>query len=396
VSLPARIVLSAEAQLQLTKVQPGQVHEHLTSAAKAQILAWAANSVEAEQQERMARDGLLEALVSTQEERVENLQVIFRLGNSSSIDRRLAYWDLKRKRLFVEGIDEDPEVLRQAVAETVAKGPMQNRPYRHIESFIFQVLCSDAARARRFISKRDWSIPQQARSLLGDAHPGSLTATRGVEDEQAASDATIPAGAAADATRELDYGTELEGVFQRPGATDSVVGGERDGPTPVPRPSHRRERTFAEIESDRSHEPMREERVFEVLRQEWECPDPVIRQQLIEEYQGRCQICKAGFPKRNGEPFFISKYLVSRTKARTIDRLGNVLCLCPTCAAKFQHGAVEMQDPLTQILRLRTRAEGGKGDLALSFLLCGQECHILFSDRHLIDLQELLKTLQSK
>jgi len=109
-----------------------------------------------------------------------------------------------------------------------------------------------------------------------------------------------------------------------------------------------------------------------------------------------CQICEAGFPKRNGEPFFISKYLVSRTKARTIDRLGNVLCLCPTCAAKFQHGAVEMHDPLTQILRLRTRAEGGKGDLALSFHLCGQECRIHFSDRHLIDLQELLKTLQSK
>lgn len=369
---------------------------YLTSAAKAQILAWAGNSVEAEQQERMAREGLLKALISTQEERVENLQVIFRLGNSSSTDRRLAYWDLKRNRLFVEGIDEDPEALRQAVAETVAKGLMQNRPYRGVESLIFQVLCSDTAHARLFVSKRDWAIPPQAKSLLGDAHPSTPTPTPSVDDEPAGSNATVPAETAADATHDLDYRTELESVFQRHGATGSPVDEERHGPTPVSQPLHRRERTSAEIESDRSREPAREDRVFEVLRQEWECPDPVIKQQLIEEYQGRCQICNAGFPKRNGEPFFISKYLVSRTKARTIDRLGNVLCLCPTCAAKFQHGAVEMQDPLTQILRLRTRAEGGNGDLALSFHFCGQECRIVFSDRHLIDLQELIKTLQRK
>src|SRR5207237_565327 len=108
---------------------------------------------------------------------VENLRVIFRLGNSSSIDRRLAYWDLKRKRLFVEGMDEDPEALRQAVAETVAKGLMQNRPYRNSESFIFQVLCSDESRARRFISRRDWSIPLNAKSLLGDASPDTTTPT---------------------------------------------------------------------------------------------------------------------------------------------------------------------------------------------------------------------------
>lgn len=366
---------------------------YLTSAAKAQILAWVANSAEQEQQERMAREGILEALIGTQEESVENLQLIFRLGNSSSIDRRLAYWDLKRKRLFVEGIDEDPEALRQAVAETVAKGLMQNRPYRNAESFVLQVLCSDAARARRFISKRDWSIPPDAKSLLGDARANTSILTPDANGEQAASDSTEQEKETSDSIRDLDYGSELESVFKRPDAAESIVAGGREGPPPVSRPSHRRERTSAEIESALSNEPAREERAFEVLRQEWECPDPVIREQLVEEYQGRCQICKAGFPKRNGEPFFISKYLVSRTKARAIDRLGNVLCLCPTCAAKFQHGGVEMQDPFTQILQLRTRAEGGNGDLALTFHFCGKECRIVFSDRHLIDLQQLLKTL---
>ena len=131
------------------------------------------------------------------------------------------------------------------------------------------------------------------------------------------------------------------------------------------------------------------------MRQEWECPDPVIRQQLVEEYRGCCQICGEGFRKRNGEPFFISKYLVSRTKARTIDRLGNVLCLCANCSAKFQHGGVEMTDPVEQILALRTVAEGGALEPSIVFRLCGEDRRIVFSERHLIDLQELIKQLSS-
>ena len=130
-----------------------------------------------------------------------------------------------------------------------------------------------------------------------------------------------------------------------------------------------------------------------MLRQEWECRNPDTRWQLIEQYQGRCQICQDGFQMRSGEPFFIAKYMVSRTKARTIDRLGNVLCLCPNCAAKFQHGAVQMEDPVGQILALRTAAGEGHRELAIHFRMCGEDRRVLFSQRHLIDLQELLKQL---
>ena len=52
-----------------------------------------------------------------------------------------------------------------------------------------------------------------------------------------------------------------------------------------------------------------------------------------------------------------------------------------------------MKDPKEQILALRTVAEGGNGEPVIIFRLCGEEKRILFSERHLIDLQELIKQL---
>jgi len=52
-----------------------------------------------------------------------------------------------------------------------------------------------------------------------------------------------------------------------------------------------------------------------------------------------------------------------------------------------------MQDPVEHILRLRTVAEGGDGKRSIALRLCGEDRSILFSERHLIDLQELVKQL---
>lgn len=367
----------------------------LTAAAKAQVLAWAANTLDKEQYERLQEGRILSALAETREESVENLSILFTLDTFTVVGKRLAYWDLRNRRLFVEDSGQDREAVRQEVAETIARGIMQNRPYRDVESLVFQMLCADATRARSLISKRDWALPSEGKSLLGgDAAESSLEPDSRSEVQGEGEDQEQPA-APGEATDGFDYPAELESVFDRPGKPHFGAEESSDGTGLVTRPGHRRERTAAEIADDHSHEPPREERVFEALRQQWECPDPVIRQQLVEEYHGNCQICNEGFRKRNGDPFFISKYLVSRTKCRTIDRLGNVLCLCANCAAKFQHGVVEMEDPIEQILALRTVAEGGCVEPSIAFRLCGEERRILFSERHLIDLQELLKHLSS-
>jgi hypothetical protein len=347
-----------------------------------------------EQNERLHQGRILSALTETREESVANLSILLTLDRFTVVGKRLAYWDLRNKRLFVEDSGKDREAVRQEVAESIARGIMQNRPYRDLESLVFQVLCSDATRARSLVSKRDWALSPEGRSLLGEEIDKN-TQEADVSSQTIDAEGDQQTAAATDAGIAFDYGAEIEEVFDRPGKSHQHGNDSTEGAGLVTRPGHRRERTAAEIAADHSHEPQREERIFEVLRQEWECPDPVIRQQLVEEYHGSCQICGEGFRKRNGEAFFISKYLVSRTNARTIDRLGNVLCLCANCSAKFQHGAVEMKDPVEQILALRTVAEGGGGEPAISFRLCGEDRRIVFSERHLIDLQELVKQLSS-
>ena len=111
----------------------------------------------------------------------------------------------------------------------------------------------------------------------------------------------------------------------------------------------------------------------------------------MEQYDGQCQICGDTFQKRDGEPYFEGLYLVSRTQAQWIDRPGNVLCLCATCCAKFQYGSVEADDILEEVKAFCTRNEGGNGNPTLHMRLCGEDVKVSFTERHLLDLQGLLK-----
>jgi hypothetical protein len=122
----------------------------------------------------------------------------------------------------------------------------------------------------------------------------------------------------------------------------------------------------------------------------WEAKDSAVRQFLLEQYGGHCQICRETFAKRDTTFYFEGLYLVGHTHGRWLDRPGNVVCLCPTCCAKFQHGTVEAPDILDQITRWRTRQEGG-GDAWLTLKLCGQPIRMKFTEKHLLDLQEIIK-----
>lgn len=82
---------------------------------------------------------------------------------------------------------------------------------------------------------------------------------------------------------------------------------------------------------------------------------------------------------------------MSRTRARWIDRPGNVLCLCANCCAKFVHGEVVADDLLQQIEGFRPSKEGGPLSPNLRIVLCGRLTEIRFSERHLLDLQELVR-----
>ena len=77
-------------------------------------------------------------------------------------------------------------------------------------------------------------------------------------------------------------------------------------------------------------------------------------------------------PQARRSPYFEALYLVARTKARWIDRPGNVLCLCATCCVKLQHGPVEAEDLMEQVLNWRPEAEGGDEPANLCMSVCGE------------------------
>lgn len=191
-----------------------------------------------------------------------------------------------------------------------------------------------------------------------------------------------------EAPPEVNYAVALSEAFDRPAtrtraASDAPHGGR------VSNPDLRRQRTHDAIADDQAVEPQAHDRFRPVPRKIWEAKDSTTRHFVEEQYGGRCQICGDTFHKRNGRPYFEALYLVARTKARWIDRPGNVLCLCATCCAKLQHGPVEAEDLTDQIVRWRTEQEEG-GDPHLSLQVCGVEVTVAFTEKHLLDLQEMV------
>lgn len=187
----------------------------------------------------------------------------------------------------------------------------------------------------------------------------------------------------------LNYRSELERTFNRLGVT------ETDGldipPGPAPNPEIRRARIQAEIRESRESEPRANDRVRIVLQRKWDDKDGNVRTFLREQYAGKCQICQDGFTKANGEPYFEGWYLVSYTEAQWIDRPGNVICVCATCCAKFQHGALEADGILAQIEAFKAINEGGDRPPVLAITLCGEDREVRFTERHMMDLQAIVR-----
>ncbi len=162
-------------------------------------------------------------------------------------------------------------------------------------------------------------------------------------------------------------------------------------PSELPNPERRIAGIKEEINISKTNEPLVIERFKRVPIKKWEQKNFEARTFLKEQYGGRCQICNYSFDKRDGEPYFEGVYLVSRTKARWIDRPGNILCLCANCCAKFTHGTVEAPDILDQIENIRIdHAE--EDELSLKIILCGKEETIKFTKRHMLDLHAIIQS----
>ncbi len=209
---------------------------------------------------------------------------------------------------------------------------------------------------------------------------------------------TLPARASADSPSKasvnpvaaLDFSALVQDAFAKAARADGAAEDEITYSTgDVASPATRRERTAAAIREVQAAEIAPHKRFRFLPRKVWDGKDPAVRQFLLEQYAGRCQICESTFPKRDGSPHFEALYLVSHTNAAWIDRYGNVLCLCPTCTSKFLYGEVQAEDVLTQIRSWRSRVEGGNSP-TLHIELCGEPKTICYTEKHFLDLQTMV------
>ena len=187
----------------------------------------------------------------------------------------------------------------------------------------------------------------------------------------------------------INYPIEFKKSFNKSGKTEVKTQIIDDGK--VRNPERRREK-IAEDHSDRlNDEPNGDGKRRETYRTILEGPDPQVREYLSQMYGGKCQICNSTFPERDGKPFFVASYIVERQKSGAVDTQANALCLCADHFAKFKHGVVEAEDISIQIENFQTESEGGDYKPVLDIKLCGEECGIHFKEKHLLDLQELIK-----
>lgn len=189
--------------------------------------------------------------------------------------------------------------------------------------------------------------------------------------------------------RQINYTTEIEKSFNKSGKTEVKTQIIDDGK--VKNPERRREKTAEEHRDRLNRAPSADDRRKETYRTILEGPDPQVREYLSQMYGGKCQICDDTFPERDGKSFFVASYIVERQKPEGVDTSANALCLCADHFAKFKHGAIEAEDIPTQIKNFQTESEGGDCKPILEIKLCGDKCEIRFKEKHLLDLQELIK-----
>jgi hypothetical protein len=185
----------------------------------------------------------------------------------------------------------------------------------------------------------------------------------------------------------IDVAEAIFDAFNRQGEAEVE---EFVGDGAAANPARRQERSAEALSRSKEAEPSRGARFKFLSQKVWERRDPAVRAYLLQTYGGRCQICQATFPRRDGQPFFEARYIVSRVARRWLDTPGNSLCLCPTCLAKTLHGSSKAIDVVHELRELAGDAANLPDGGTVSFELCGEPVSMRFAQRHLIDLGALL------
>ena len=186
------------------------------------------------------------------------------------------------------------------------------------------------------------------------------------------------------------YHEAVKGAFVRRGGPQAEH--EDTGGRTSRNPDRRKAKLGEEISADLAGASSTEGRFTFGLCKKWKAKNDQVKAQLTSWYGGKCQICNRTFTQRNNQPYFEGLYLVPHTKAKWIDRSGNVLCLCPWHSAMFQFGSKEFEgDILEKILGFVPAASGGTQNADIALRLCGESITIGFHEDHFLELQTMVE-----
>ena len=412
-------------------------NDYLTIPAKILIITWIRETRPTDYK-RLLHEHVIEAFLKTNEGTGSTWKVIYHLGEKEAHKARDVVWyETENILLVTEGGDGRK---KNNVALTLARDLMPNRAYKDLSDWIELVLGEKDWEWR--IGQKGWHVPDEVKKWVetqvngvSENLPASnssdtifsgspesqniqvkydeitaetcethqqakqepISTTKRIEETTSNTPEqrrTLHSFVSEQHVNIFNYKDKILDAFNRSGKVEIDETPESDQGI-VSHLERRREKE-AERHQDRiENEPAPQERRRKTERTILEGPDEQVRKTLGEWYGGKCQICGDTFPERDGRPFFIANYMVPRRFARQVDTYANALCLCAEHFAKWQHGAVEADDIVDQIRSMKTKAEGGAGDLQVRIKMCGDECAVKFNEKHLIALQELLNAAES-
>ena len=120
-------------------------------------------------------------------------------------------------------------------------------------------------------------------------------------------------------------------------------------------------------------------------------PNKEEKQFLYNQYSGKCQVCSKRIIKKDGSYYFEAINLMDTSvledKYQTGLGLGwNSLCMCPNCAAEYQHGAVSLYDFKDKVQGL-TIDKSVDDYIEFPIRMQGEERILRYSPVHLFNLQ---------
>jgi hypothetical protein len=420
-----------------TGFEPKSKPNYLTNSAKI-LIGTHIRETHPEGYNRIVIEGILNSFLMLAETQAEDLKVAYNLDGHKIETVCASFWVKSNNKILV--VDGSPDRIKNEMAITIARGLMPYRPYRELAGNIERFLGASDWQYR--VEKEGWGVPPEIQAWINnlnsenfatdsadtEAHVDGRKEVRTDENliktpddsgkDQLESAQVYPpkentnqldtldqrGSTPADTGLSLGRGTsgyarpkaginfrsEMKKAFNRSGIMTL-----RHDPVDIRGivfDLERRRDREAEIHLlDKMEEPDPADRRRRTERNLLEPRDEIVRTYFEEWYNGKCQICGKTFPERSdGRPYFVAGYIVPRKLARECDKQANALCLCADHFVKWQLGAVEADDFVAQVERLKLKSKGGEGNLPVRIKLCGEECSITFHEKHLLSLQELL------